>query len=163
MAVPNTTTFTLQDVVDEVGPTTNDLADCFSDSTDSNFVSSHKGSKDRLSNFRGYIAATVTDVVVSSFLINSGSYYVFSVAQQPFSQLSSDAFIRTEWRVSWYNFQYRYSYSISYSKNYTFTNENNLASNSQINIYQYNAYPQYLMFYDNIDLDSNDSANIINV
>ena len=31
MAVPDTTTFTLQDVVDEVNPTTDDLADCFSD------------------------------------------------------------------------------------------------------------------------------------
>tara|TARA_R110002167_G_scaffold929_1_gene4132 strand:- start:1075 stop:1254 length:180 start_codon:yes stop_codon:yes gene_type:complete len=54
MAVKNTTTFTLQDVVNEVDPTTNNLADCFSDSTDSDFVSSYKGSKDRLSNFRGY-------------------------------------------------------------------------------------------------------------
>jgi len=54
MAVPNTSTFTLQDVVNEINPTTNDLADCFSDSTDSGFVSSYKGSKDRLSNFRGY-------------------------------------------------------------------------------------------------------------
>ena len=31
MAVPDTTTFTLQDVVNEVNPTTDDLADCFSD------------------------------------------------------------------------------------------------------------------------------------
>ena len=31
MAVPDTTTFTLQDVVDEVNPTTDDLADCFTD------------------------------------------------------------------------------------------------------------------------------------
>ncbi len=110
-----------------------------------------------------WTTSVVTDVVVSSFLSNSGGYYVSSYANQPFSQLSSDAFIRTEWRVNWYNFQYRYSYSVSHSKNYSFTNETNLAFNSQLNIYQYNAYPQYLMFYDNIDLDSNDSANIINV
>jgi len=32
MAVPDTTTFTLQNVVDEINPTTDDLADCFSDS-----------------------------------------------------------------------------------------------------------------------------------
>ena len=31
MGVPNTTTFTLQDVVNEVNPTTDDLADCFTD------------------------------------------------------------------------------------------------------------------------------------
>jgi hypothetical protein len=33
MAVPDTTTFTLQDVVDEINPTTDDLADCFADAT----------------------------------------------------------------------------------------------------------------------------------
>jgi len=31
MAVPNTTTFTLQNVVTEIDPTSDDLADCFSD------------------------------------------------------------------------------------------------------------------------------------
>jgi hypothetical protein len=33
MAVPNTTTFSLQDVVDNVVPTTNDLVDCIADAT----------------------------------------------------------------------------------------------------------------------------------
>ena len=32
MAVPDTSTFTLQDVVNEVNPSSDDLADCFSDS-----------------------------------------------------------------------------------------------------------------------------------
>ncbi len=104
----------------------------------------------------------ITDVYVRSYL-NSGSYFVFSQVVQPFNELSSDAFIRTEWDVNWYNYQYGYSYVISYSKNYTFTNENNLYLNSQLNIYQPNAYPQFLTFYDNIDLDPNDPANIINV
>lgn len=54
MAVPNTTTFSLQDVVDEVNPTTDDLVDCFADSTDAYFDSLYKGSKDNLYNFRNY-------------------------------------------------------------------------------------------------------------
>jgi len=54
MAVPNTTTFTLQDVVDEVNPTTDDLADCFADATSSSFDSNYSGDKNNLLNFRNY-------------------------------------------------------------------------------------------------------------
>lgn len=116
---------------------------------------------DAISDFYGYSAVTVTDVYVRSNL-NSGSYYVYSEAAGPFSQLSSNAFIRSEWDVSWYNYQYRYSYFQYYSKNYTFTNENDLFFNSRLGVYEPNASP-YLMNYYNIDLDPNDSANIINV
>ena len=52
--VPNTTTFSLQDVVVEVNPTTADLQDCFNDATDSYFNSSYSGSKNSLLNFRDY-------------------------------------------------------------------------------------------------------------
>ena len=55
MAVPNTNTFTLQDVANEFGLGASDgLQDCFNDSTDGGFDSAYKGSKDRLSNFRNY-------------------------------------------------------------------------------------------------------------
>ena len=55
MAVPNTSTFTLQQVVNEVGASTiPTLANCFSLARSKGFVSSYAGSKDRLSNFRGY-------------------------------------------------------------------------------------------------------------
>ena len=54
MAVPNTTTFTLQNVVDEVNPTTDDLVDCFADATSSSFDSNYSGSKNNLLNFRNY-------------------------------------------------------------------------------------------------------------
>jgi len=54
MAVPNTTTFTLQDVVDEVNPTTDDLVDCFADATSSSFDSNYSGDKNNLLNFRNY-------------------------------------------------------------------------------------------------------------
>ena len=57
MAVPDTTTFTLQNVVDEVNPTTDDLVDCFADAVASKFDSSYEGSKNQLLNFRNYGAA----------------------------------------------------------------------------------------------------------
>ena len=60
MGVPDTTTFDLQDVVDEINPTTDDLADCFSDAVASKFDSSYEGSKNQLLNFRNYGAVTQT-------------------------------------------------------------------------------------------------------
>jgi len=65
MAVPDTTTFTLQNVVDEVNPTTDDLVDCFSDAVSSNFDPAYSGSKDNLLNFRNY---------------NSGQYWLYNSA-----------------------------------------------------------------------------------
>jgi hypothetical protein len=56
-SVPNTTTFSLQDVVDVVNPTTDDLSDCFSDAVSGYFDPTYSGSKDRLSNFRNYTIA----------------------------------------------------------------------------------------------------------
>ena len=57
MAVPDTDTFTLQDVVNEVNPTTDDLVDCFADAVASKFDSAYSGSKNQLLNFRNYGAA----------------------------------------------------------------------------------------------------------
>ena len=54
MAVPNTSTFTLQDVVSEIGLIGSDLIKCFAYANSNGFVSSYAGAKDRLSNFRGY-------------------------------------------------------------------------------------------------------------
>jgi len=54
MAVPNTNDFKLQDVVDEINPTTDDLVDCFADADSNEFDPYYEGSKDRLSNFRNY-------------------------------------------------------------------------------------------------------------
>tara|TARA_R110001606_G_scaffold115263_2_gene243268 strand:+ start:43 stop:459 length:417 start_codon:yes stop_codon:yes gene_type:complete len=56
MGVPNTTTFTLQNVVDVVDPTTNDLVDSFADAVASKFDSTYEGSKNQLLNFRNYDA-----------------------------------------------------------------------------------------------------------
>jgi len=60
MAVPDTNTFTLQDVVTEVNPTTDDLVDCFADAVASKFDSNYSGSKNSLLNFRNYGAVTLT-------------------------------------------------------------------------------------------------------
>ena len=67
MAVPNTTTFSLQDVVDEINPANDTLINCFASSIDDGFVSLYKGSKDRLSNFRGYdhsVTPSGTDTII---------------------------------------------------------------------------------------------------
>jgi len=53
-SVPNTTTFSLQDVVDVVNPTTDDLVDCFSDAVSSYFDATYSGTKTNLLNFRNY-------------------------------------------------------------------------------------------------------------
>lgn len=56
MAVPNTNTFSLQNVVTEIGlgGSKANLVDCFINANSSGFVSAYAGAKDRLSNFRGY-------------------------------------------------------------------------------------------------------------
>ena len=54
MAVPNTNTFSLQDVSDNIIEAPNNLVSCFNGANSKGFVSSYMGGRDRLSNFRGY-------------------------------------------------------------------------------------------------------------
>ena len=54
MSVPDTDTFSQQNVVDEVNPTTDDLVDCFSDAVAIKFDPAYEGSKNGLLNFRNY-------------------------------------------------------------------------------------------------------------
>ena len=55
MAVPNTTTFSLQDVVDEINPTTDDLVDCVSDATSGSYDGAYYSSPaTSLLEFRNY-------------------------------------------------------------------------------------------------------------
>ena len=54
MAVPNTSTFTLQDVINAIPQASGNLGSCFTYANSNGFVSSYAGAKDRLSNFRGY-------------------------------------------------------------------------------------------------------------
>ena len=74
MAVPDTTTFSLQDVVNEVNPTTDDLVCCFSEADDGSFDDSYSGSKNSLLNFRNYGAVTYSvSCSPSSLTINAGA------------------------------------------------------------------------------------------
>lgn len=66
MGVPNTNTFTLQNVVDTVNPTTDDLVDSFADAVASKFDSTYEGSKNQLLNFRNYDGVTLIAVTMSS-------------------------------------------------------------------------------------------------
>ena len=55
MAVPDTDTFSLQDVCDQFTKNPpDDLVDCFSVASSAEFDPNYEGSKDRLSNFRNY-------------------------------------------------------------------------------------------------------------
>jgi len=66
MAVPDTNTFSLQDVVDEfdkLNPQPDDLVDCFASASASSFDPAYEGSKDRLSNFRNYNGVFAGQVV----------------------------------------------------------------------------------------------------
>ena len=81
MAVPDTTTFTLQDVVDEVNPTTDDLADCFSDANIFLFDPAYSSSVGLLK-FRNYnggfrtgFSASVTDKDPCSLALNQTYYW----------------------------------------------------------------------------------------
>lgn len=60
MAVPNTDTFTLQDVKDELESSSNDLVSFFAEAVDANFDPLYKGDKNSLYNFRNYGATVVT-------------------------------------------------------------------------------------------------------
>jgi len=76
MAVPNTTTFTLQNVVDEVNPTTDDLVDCFADAASSSFDSNYSGSKNNLLNFRNYGGTQTTTLTVAQSTIVNGTSHI---------------------------------------------------------------------------------------
>lgn len=56
MSVPNTTTFRLSDVCDELGLSSSNrrLSECFLAADSTYFNPTYEGNKDRLSNFRDY-------------------------------------------------------------------------------------------------------------
>ena len=100
MAVPNTQTFTLQDVVNEVNPTTDDLVDCFSDAVAGQFDSAYSGLKNELLNFRNYnaVAANVLTLSKVAGTTSTGAYALvgnYSTTNQTVSY--------TYEYLSWYN------------------------------------------------------------
>ena len=99
MAVPDTNTFSLQDVVDQfvkASPQPDNLADCFAIAQSSAFDPSYEGSKDRLSNFRNYggVFAGQFNAIVSGSLSSSSSW-----SNQVFTL--SDAYIGHTVQVVW--------------------------------------------------------------
>ena len=93
--VPNTTTFDLQDVVDSVNPTTDDLVDCFADADSAQFDPAYEGSKNQLLNFRNYgnqsTGTGVTALDSSNYVI--GSYKTLpggTLGYKPATQKATD-------------------------------------------------------------------------
>lgn len=81
MAVPDTNTFSLQDVCDELNNNgesgIDDLTACFANANAAGFDATYEGSKDRLSNFRNYEHVTATTyryTIVHPNNIGSNSY-----------------------------------------------------------------------------------------
>lgn len=67
MAVPNTNTFSLQDVVNEINPSSDDLATCFAEANPNYFNPAYSGTKDRLTNFRDYGSHNANTDPVTTF------------------------------------------------------------------------------------------------
>ena len=65
MAVPNNTSFSLQDVCDSVSGAQDDLQECFAEASAANFNPSYSGSKNSLLNFRDYEAASAETLTIS--------------------------------------------------------------------------------------------------
>jgi hypothetical protein len=83
MEVPDNNTFSLQDVVDSVNPTTDDLIDCFADAVASEFDGDYEGSKNNLLNFRNYEGV----LAVNSYVIRAGSTAALACAGESFVTL----------------------------------------------------------------------------
>lgn len=74
MSVPNTSTFSLQDVVDEVGPTTNDLVDCIADANSADYDPAYYTSPaTSLLEFRNYAGPLQISIVSSGTSTTSGT------------------------------------------------------------------------------------------
>ncbi len=81
MAVPNTDTFTLDDVLQELGLGDGDsLQDCFDDATlssfDTNYNPNSDGTDNNLLNFRNYGGAQTTTLTVAQSPISGGSSHI---------------------------------------------------------------------------------------
>ena len=72
MAIPDTDTFSLQDVVNEINPTTDDLIDCVNDAVTANYDTSYYTSPaTSLLEFRNYGAGNTVLTLYSTFNSNS--------------------------------------------------------------------------------------------
>ena len=69
MGVPNTTTFNLQNVVDYITPSSDDLQTCFDEADSNLFDPTYEGSKNSLLNFRNYSLDNVEINIDESVLV----------------------------------------------------------------------------------------------
>jgi hypothetical protein len=59
--IPNTNSFSLQDVVDVISPSSNDLYECFQDAIAECFDPNYEGDKNELNDFRNYDDSYLSD------------------------------------------------------------------------------------------------------
>lgn len=102
MAVPNTNTFTQQDVKTELGSSSNDLVSFFSEADDAKFDPNYVGAKNSLLNFRNYgsdsppvltevfLGYSVSTTAGACSLSPTGTFYINS------SELASATLIYTD-------------------------------------------------------------------
>lgn len=80
MAIPNTTTFSLQNVVDEVNPTTNDLASCIADAIESYYDPAYyTAPATSLLEFRNYKPSFAIYRVVDGFDSESATAQILDI------------------------------------------------------------------------------------
>ncbi len=79
MAVPNTDSFSLQDVSNEIPSHPTGLFECFSAAVDSGFDPNYSGSKNCLANFRNYRHATISASVNSLTFPRFGGFQTFTI------------------------------------------------------------------------------------
>jgi len=83
MAVPDTNTFSLQDVVDEINPTTDDLQDCINDAIEGNYDPTYyTAPATSLLEFRNYGAATGNLLSVTTTSVGFPPIFVAFVSNQ---------------------------------------------------------------------------------
>lgn len=115
MAVPNTNTFGLQDVVNEVVPSVDGLVECFAEANDIDFDPIYEGLKNGLLNFRNYgakapilfvdgVGGTITTLSLFVFQlegsnVNDGNYFNFTTDGTDISIHASVSFNQKQ--ISW--------------------------------------------------------------
>ncbi|WP_136468751.1 BACON domain-containing protein [Flagellimonas onchidii] len=93
MAVPDNYSFSLQDVVDEISGSQDDLVECFAEASASGFDPAYSGSKNSLRNFRKYDEVTT---FIPTLTVSPLSQVVFSSGQITGFDVNSN----TSWTVS---------------------------------------------------------------
>lgn len=85
--------FSLQDVVDKVNPSTNDLATCITESDVNLWDPEHEGGKNNLANFRNYGCGTLNLTAASSGCSDETLYYSVRSDNQNTQPVVGDSFI----------------------------------------------------------------------